>query len=142
MKTLSIAVLAAGLAAGCQANKVTQVAPEARESIAYAATAKYPGSPQTSSRYQLVALDDPNAREVTVYNLTNDPIPAKAIWVNRTYVRRGSPIGARGHTVIPYGSFLEAAAPSNDFSKASQPVSRVDLQTDDGLYAVLGPGLR
>jgi hypothetical protein len=138
----AIAAAAALLLGGCQAGKVTDVAPEAKESIAYAATAKYPGTAQRSDRIQAVALDDPTAREVTVYNLKAEAIPATALWVNGVYVRQTGTIPARGKVTARYGAFLEASNPATDFAKARQAVQRVELQTADGLYTVLGPGLR
>ena len=63
---------------GCQTQEVGRVGAEPREQIAYAATAKYPGTntpAQTSDRIQLAAVDDVEEKRVTLMNLNDNTIP-------------------------------------------------------------------
>jgi len=131
-------------AAGCKVQDVGVVGDDARESIAYAARAKYP-TPTTnrsSEKYQAAAFDDRGARRLEVYNLTDQAIPARAVWVGGTYVARISPIGPKGHATVKYGELLEAGPSARDLGSANRYPDRVELETDDGLVKVIGPAVR
>ena len=127
------------LFAGCAAQDVGQVGDRPREAITFAARAKYPGAAQESDRYKSVAVVDPGRKVLDVYNLSAQTIPATALWVNGGFVRQISPIATKGHATVRYVELLEAGPGTRSFSQLDTPVQKVEIQTNDGNYAVQGP---
>jgi hypothetical protein len=127
---------------GCASQHVADVQALPREQISFAATAKYPTTEQTSDKVQAVALDAPGDQNVTVYNLTNDPIPPATLWVNGTFVRQIDGITAKGHLTVAYGNLIQAGPSTADLKQSGQAVNKVELQTLDGLFKVQGPGMK
>jgi hypothetical protein len=134
-----VSVLALGLFAGCAAQDVGLVGEQPREAITYAARAKYPGAAQQSDRYKSVAIVNPDRKILDVYNLSTQTIPATAIWVNGAFVKQIAPIAPKGHVSTKYVELLEAGPGARSFSQIETPVQKVELQTNDGNYAVQGP---
>jgi hypothetical protein len=135
-------IVALTLFAGCQTQDVSQVGDEAKERIAYAARAKYPASTQPSQQVQFVALDDRAGRRVEVYNLTDQIVPAEAVWVNGSFVAKVEPIGPKGHVTVKYSELLQAGPDARSLSTVNQLPERVELQTPQGLYRATGPAVR
>jgi hypothetical protein len=140
----AVAASAMALMVGCEgkADKVSGVAPEARQAISAAATARYPGNPTTSRDVQAAAINYPEKKFVEVHNLGNTSIPAGNVWVNGTYMTHIEGIAPRSYTTVQYGQLLEAGAPSNDLKHLNQPVAKVEIQTDKGLFSVQGPTIK
>ena len=135
-----VAVLVCLTLIGCAVKRVSQVDPTARDAIAYAATARYPGNPQwRTDKVQAAAVVDTDAEQVQVFNLSDNAIASPTVWVNGTFLRRVPTIAPRGSVTIGYGALLQAGDPAMDFKRARQPVTKVELQTADGLYTVQGP---
>ena len=134
-----VSVLALGLFAGCAAQDVGLVGEQPREAITFAARAKYPGAGQESDRYKAVAVVNPDRKVLDVYNLSNQTIPATAIWVNGAFVHQVSPIAPKAHATLKYVELLEAGPGTRSFSQLETPVQKVEIQTSDGNYAVQGP---
>jgi hypothetical protein len=178
------------IAGGCTANRVSDVDPEAREAIGYAATARYtpaagpaaapapavqaapvssatpasatispsaggttvtvtPVAPaatasaaQPANRPQVAAVDYPSLKELEILNLTPVALTTPALWVNAAYVRKLPTIPPQGSVRVKYAGLLQAGQPANDFAASAQPVTKVELQTDQGLVPVLGPALK
>src|SRR5688500_5330158 len=84
----AFAIAASILIAGCETSEIARVGEEPREAISYAATASYPGEATQSSDLQLAAIDNPDAREIELLNLTDNSIPASTLWVNGAFVKR------------------------------------------------------
>jgi hypothetical protein len=135
----TVSGLAMALFAGCAAQDLGQVGDRPREAITYAARAKYPGAAQESDRYKSVAIVDPGKKVLEVYNLSNQTIPATALWVNSAFVRQISPIAPKGHVTVRYVELLEAGPGTRSFSDLTTPVQKVEIQTSDGNYAAQGP---
>jgi hypothetical protein len=124
---------------GCQTQSVAQVGSQPREAITFAALAKYPGNAQTSDRARTVAITDPDAKSLTVYNLGDQSIPATALWVNGTFVKQISAIPPKSHVTAKYVELLEKGPGVKSMSESAQVPARVEIQTSDGLYTVQGP---
>ena len=125
--------------AGCATGEVSRVRDQPRAEISYAATATYPGEPETSEDLILTAVDDPRRRELTLYNPTDRSVPAGTVWINGHFLHRIHGIGPRGGTTIDYRNFLEAGDGVMDFRRVQQSVQRVDYETSEGLFTVQGP---
>jgi hypothetical protein len=138
-----VITLFALLVTGCAVNRVAQVDPNTRETIGYAATAHYPGNPQwRPDKVQAAAVDDHKNEQLQVLNLSDNAIPTPTIWVNGQFVRRVETIGPRGSTTISYPGLLAAGNTAMDFHRAGQRVSKVEIQTADGLFQCQGPSRR
>ena len=138
-------ILATGFAltvVGCATQDVGHVGTEPRTQIAYAATAKYPGttSPATTSdRIQVAAVDDLENHKVTLMNLSDNTIPPSTAWINGAYVYQLPTIPPRGMADMPYSEILMAGPNPGDLKQTGQSVRKVELQTHEGLFTVQGP---
>ena len=138
-KVLGSASLAAALLAGCGTSDVGKVGQEPREAITYAATAKYPGDAQKSDRVQVTAINDDGAHETVLYNLSNRSVPDSTVWVNGAFVTKIDMIPPKGSVTVKHSELLESGPGTGDVKRLDQPVTRVELQTPDGLFTVSGP---
>ena len=138
----SLAVL--GMLVGCQGktNKVSGVGVEAREAISQATLARYPGNPTTSRDVQVVAINYPDKHYLELHNFGTSSVPASTVWVNGSFVSTISGIPPKSYTTVRHGSLLEAGPATNDLKKLEQPVAKVELQTDRGLFTVQGPTIK
>lgn len=135
-------VIAAALVAsvfGCSTNEVARVGREPRAEINYAATAKYPGEARTSDAIQLTAVNDPDADELMIYNVTDNAIGPSTIWVNGAFVHRIEGIAPRGSVTINHAELLQAGPGTADLDALDQNPRKVEIQTRDGLFTVQGP---
>jgi hypothetical protein len=135
----AVGVVALGLFAGCAVNDVGQVGERPREAITFAAQSSYPSNPKYADQYKAVALYDATRKEIDIYNLGKDPIPATAAWVNGRFVSRVSTVSAKSHITVPYKELIESGAGVNDFAQMATVPIQVELQTRDGLAAAQGP---
>jgi hypothetical protein len=135
----AVGVVALGLFAGCATNDVSQVGERPREAITFAAQSSYPSNPKYVDQYKAVALYDATRKEIDIYNLGKDPVPATAVWVNGRFVSRVSTISPRSHISVPYKELIESGAGVNDFAQMATVPIQVELQTRDGLVAAQGP---
>ncbi len=138
----AFAIAASILIAGCETSEIARVGEEPREAISYAATASYPGEATQSSDLQLAAIDNPDAREIELLNLTDNSIPASTLWVNGAFVKRIPSIPPRGTFKVKYNELLEAGTGTNDLQSVGQVARKVEIQTPQGLMAVQGPSKR
>ena len=140
----AMAASALALVVGCEgkADKVSSVQPEARQAISAAATARYPGNPTTSRDVQAAAINYPEKKVVEIYNLGNTSIPPGNVWVNGSYMTHVDGIAPKSYTAVKYGQLLEAGTPANDLKSLNQPVAKVEIQTDKGLFSVQGPSVK
>lgn len=131
------------LLVGCATKRVANVDPDARAAIGFAATARYPGNAMNSTaNVLLAALDYPNQHKLDVLNLSDSAVPDPSLWINGAYVRKLPTIPPRGTVTINYSGVLQAGQTANDFERAGQTVTQVEIQANNGLYRVLGPAVR
>ena len=134
-----IAIAFAGIvgltAVGCTTNEL-----ETRREATTAALSNYPGNAQESAKYKLAAVDDQNQDTLTILNLTDETIAPGTIWVNGRYVKKISSIPAQSSVTVAYNELLEGGGGVMDLSKAdSEQIQKVELQTHEGLFTVMGP---
>lgn len=147
MRSHLVLLFAAGTLAltliGCQAktDKVGAVGKEARQAISEAAVSRYPGNPTTSRDVQVAAVNYPGKNELEIHNLGNQSIPSSIVWVNGTFMTRIEGIAPKGIATVRHSQLLEAGPATNDLKALNQPVAKVELQTDRGLYSVQGPSI-
>lgn len=138
---VSLGVL--GLLAGCgKTDKVSAVGPDAREAISHAATARYPGRAITSPDVQLTAINYPDKNYLEIHNPGSTSIPRSTVWVNGTFLTSIEGIAPKGFVTVQHGSLLEAGPGTNDLKKLKQPVSRVEIESEEGLFTVQGPTIK
>jgi hypothetical protein len=142
-----LAVLAAAavgfVMSGCAADRPSQVDPDTRAAIGYAANAHYPSSqPQRSDKYVAGAVNYPSMKELEIINFSPNALASATVWVNGAYVRRAGTIAPYGAVRLNYANLLQAGQPSNDFSMYQQPVTKVEMETPDGFFTVLGPAVK
>jgi len=129
--------------AGCEAQRVSNVDPNARAAIGYAATAHYPGNAMNSTANVLVgALDRPGEKRIELLNLSDNAVPDAKVWVNGAYVRQIGTLPPRGTTSVDYSGMLQAGQTAMDFARAEQAVTKVEIETGNVLYRVLGPAVK
>ena len=76
-----------GVLGGCSTDRVSQVGQEPRAAISDAALASYPQAPAASSdRVQAAAVDQPDLKQVEIFNLADQSIPAGRVWVNGNFL--------------------------------------------------------
>ena len=138
-----ILCLSAGLMiTGCKTTQVSQVAEGPREAITYAARAKYPGDAKTSERVRVAAVDDSGRRELTLFNLSDNSVPASTLWVNSHYVAQIPAIAPRRSVMVKYTQLIEAGPSVGDLRTMDQQPRKVELQTSEGLFTVQGPSAK
>ena len=129
---LLIAVLT--LSTGCGNKHVAT-----REQATLAALSTYPGNPVRSDEVQLAAIDNPKDKEIELINLTDRTIPTPTIWVNQAYVHKAPTIKPRGQVTVDYAELIEQGQGVRDLDMANVLVRKVEVQTGDALYTVMGP---
>src|SRR5688500_8330893 len=128
------------LAAGCQqTDKVSAVGPAARPAVSAAATAHYPGNARTSDQLQVAAINYPDKDYLELHNLGTQSVPASNVWVTGTFMSRVDSIAPKSYVTVKHGALLEAGPATNDLKQLNQPVAKVEIETDRGLYSVQGP---
>ena len=126
-----------GLLGGCAANEM-----ETRRDVTRAALASYPGGAQESRDVRVSAVDDPGRKRIELYNLTDRTVTAPTVWVNGTYLTRMEGLPPRGSATVRYADLIESGRGVNDLASSGNSVRKVELQTGDGLFTVLGPSRR
>ena len=145
LKTTVLAIAFGLTVVGCATQDVGHVGAEPREQIAYAATAKYPGTTtpaQSSDRVQVAAVDNLEDHKLTLMNLSDNTIPPSTAWINGAYVYQLPTIQPRGVFEINYSDILMAGPNPGDLKQTGQTVRKVELQTHEGLFTVQGPSKR
>jgi hypothetical protein len=131
------------LTVGCTADRPSQVEPDTRAAIGYAATARYPTTPaQRSDQTVAAVVNYPSTKQIEILNLSQNAIPTPSVWVNGAYVRRIQTIPPQGTVTLRYANLLQAGQAQNDFSMMQQPVTKVEIETNNGFYTVLGPAVK
>jgi hypothetical protein len=151
LRRSSVAVFVAALAAGCAGGQPASkagstssgsvMAPPAEAMsdtnlAAYAGNAKFPTTqPQSSARVAAIVSGD--RKIIKIYNFENQPLRAVNLWVNGAYVQPIQGIPAHGRTIVRTDKLYNGLG--DTFAKHSEEVTRVQLETHDGLYTLLGP---
>jgi len=103
---------------------------------AHAGNAKFPKT-QASSDHRLAAIVSRDRRTIKLYNFEGTPIRAVNVWVNGSYVQPITGVPGQSKAVIRTDKLFNGLG--NTFASRGEEVSRVQLETPDGLYNVMGP---
>ena len=131
------------MAAGCETQNPSNVAPQARHDITFAATARYPGNAISApDRVQATAVVNDKMDRLEIYNPSDRAIPPSTVWVNGLFVHQLGPIPPKGMATIDKDALLQAGPSAMSLTDSKQAIAKVELQTGDGLYTVQGPAMK
>ena len=103
---------------------------------AYAGHAKFPET-QPGNQWKVAAIVTPDRRTIKIYNFEGNALRSVNLWVNGAYVQPFQGVPAQGRAVVRTDKLFNAFG--DPLSKTGEEVSRVQLETPDGMYNVLGP---
>jgi hypothetical protein len=103
---------------------------------AHAGNAKFPTSRATDD-HRVAAIVSRDRRIIKLYNFESAPIRAVNVWVNGSYVQPINGIAGQSKAVIRTDKLYNGLG--NTFASRNEEVARVQLETQDGLYNVMGP---
>ena len=103
---------------------------------AYAGNAKFPNT-QARDNWKVAAIVSGDRRTIKIYNFEGQPLRAVNLWVNGAYVQPIQGIPSQGRTIVRTDKLYNGLG--DTFAKRSEEVARVQLETRDGLYNLLGP---
>lgn len=103
---------------------------------AYAASTPYPDK-SASDDLKLSAMVDRNDKSIQLANYSDKTLTDAKVWVNQTYLYKVSAIPAHGYTTLSTADFYNGSGQL--LSQLSNPINRVEVQTGDDLYSVMGP---
>ena len=132
-------IFAAALLVGCETQSVSRVGEEPRAAISYAATARYPGEDRALEDGRIAAVDDPKEKRLHLLNVSDTSIPPATVWVNGLFLKRIDSIPPRATITIEHDDLLESGPGVRDLASLDQPVTRVEIETHEGLFRVKGP---
>ena len=103
---------------------------------AHAGNAKFPSArPQDDRR--IAAIVSKDRRTIKLYNFDTSPIRAVNVWVNGSYVQPITGVSGQSKAIIRTDKLYNGLG--NTFASRGEEVARVQLETQDGLYNVMGP---
>jgi hypothetical protein len=111
--------------------------PTSEELAAYAGHSKFPADEQAKSDLQIASILSSDKSTIKIYNFTNDPLRNIDVWVNGSYVQHVAGISPQSSVLIHTDQLYNGLGKS--FSGQSEPVSKVQVATDHGLYTLWGP---
>ena len=103
---------------------------------AYAGNAKFPTT-QPQANNQVAAIVSGDRKTIKIYNFSNQPLRAVNLWINGAYVEPIQGIPAHGRAIVRTDKLYNGLG--DTFAKRSEEVTRVQLETREGLYTLLGP---
>jgi hypothetical protein len=141
---LTLAVLAM---AGCASNsastpsadadKAAVARPTPEELAAYAGHATFPTTQPAQSDLQLASIVGADKSSIKIYNFTNKDLRNIDIWVNGSYVQHVGGIAPQSSVVIQTSELYNGLG--KNLAGQGEPISRVQISTDHGLFNVWGP---
>ena len=120
---------AAGVTPPAEAMSDTQLA-------AHAGNAKFPNTRPSDDR-RLAAVVSRDRKTIKIYNFESNPIRAVNVWVNGSYVQPINGVAAQSKAVIRTDKLYNGLG--NTFASRNEEVARVQIETQDGVYNVMGP---
>jgi hypothetical protein len=103
---------------------------------AHAGNAKFPTSRATDD-HRVAAIVSHDRKIIKLYNFESSPIRAVNVWVNGSYVQPINGIAGQSKAVIRTDKLYNGLG--NTFASRNEEVARVQLETQDGVYNVMGP---
>jgi len=103
---------------------------------AYAGNARFP-STQSRDSGKVAAIVSKDRRTIKIYNFEGQPLRTVNVWVNGAYVQPLQGIPAQGRAIIRTDKLFNGLG--DTFAKRSEEVARVQVETREGVYNLLGP---
>ena len=103
---------------------------------AHAGNAEYPTG-RARNEYRVAGIVTKDRKLIKLYNFDNAPIRAVNVWVNRAYVQPLRGIPAHSKAQIRGDKLFNKLG--QRFSERGEEVTLVQLETQEGLYEVMGP---
>ena len=103
---------------------------------AFAGDAEFPTT-RTRADQRVAAIVTKDRNAIKLYNFENNPIRAVKVWVNEAYVQPLQAIPANSKAIIRGDKLFNKGG--QRFSERGEEVTRVQLETQEGLYDVMGP---
>lgn len=103
---------------------------------AHAGNAKFPTTTASDDR-RVAAIVSADRKTIKLYNFDNVPVRAVNVWVNGSYVQPINGIAAHSKAVIRTDRLFNGLG--NTLASRNEGVARVQLETQDGLFNVMGP---
>ena len=103
---------------------------------AHAGNAQFPNT-RPSDDHRLAAVVSHDRKTIKIYNFESNPIRAVNVWVNGSYVQPINGIAGQSKAVIRTDKLYNGLG--NTFASRSEEVARVQIETHDGVYNVMGP---
>lgn len=141
MVRLIAASLSILLIVGCSSDNSTSsnasgaAGPTDTERAAYAASVHFPSeAPMTS---EIAAVSMPAEHAVKLYNFSTRPLRNVNVWINQAFVMHLNGIPARGSVTLNTANFYNALGSS--LVKENQGIRQIVINSDEGVYSVMGP---
>ena len=103
---------------------------------AHAGGADFPNERPTDGR-RIAAIVTKDRRTIKLYNFENEPVRAVNVWINGAYVQPLRTIPA--HSKAPIRTDKLFNKDGYRFSERGEEVTRVQIETQEGLFNVMGP---
>ena len=103
---------------------------------AHAGDAEFPNV-QAATNRRVAAIVTGDRHAIKLYNFENESIPAVNVWVNGAYVQPLRAIPAQSKALVRTEKLFNKQG--YRFSQRGEEVTRVQIQTQDGLFNALGP---
>ena len=106
------------------------------ELAAWAGDAEFPAA-QPRNDWRVAAIVTKDRRAIKLYNFESTPLRAVNVWVNGAYLQPLSALPAHSKAIIRGDKLFNKGG--KRFSERGEEVTRVQLETREGLYDVMGP---
>jgi hypothetical protein len=140
----SLALIALLGIAGCQAS--TSISSpfgkgkdqeQRTQRAAFAASAQYPKEMKATTDLPASALINRDQQTIRIVNSSDRALRDVTVWVNGSYVAKVDTIPSHGIVTLRHGDFYDGAGTS--LANQKPTITRVELQSQDKLYALQGP---
>jgi len=120
-----------------ETNRAAVARPTSEELAAYAGHAKFPDTEPAQSDLAVASIVSPDKTTIKIYNFSKSDLRNVDVWVNGSYVERVSGISPQSSVLIHTSEMYNGLGKS--LSGQAEPISRVQVQTDQALYTTWGP---
>jgi hypothetical protein len=120
-----------------EANRNAVAEPTVGELAAYAGHAKFPADAAAKTDLQVASILSPDKSTIKIYNFSTDPLRNIDIWVNASYVQHVDGISPQGSVLIHTNELYNGLG--KNFAGQSEPVAKVQISSDHGLFTTWGP---
>ena len=143
MLRTALVLLSAAAVSGCAAS--ASFAPTASsapnqsqtELAAYAGRDNYPATMPASNDMKAAAMVTADQKTLKVYNFGRDPIVDADVWVNGAFVYHVDNVAPQSSVTISTSELYNSVGAT--LASQTEPISKVQVKTANGLYTLWGP---